>query len=81
MVTLFLLNFQILGDDPDAFLDEQMRYFFLRGAHRYAHGDLSVGRDTDGETLTVAADERVRQLVKFTLILDAYCAVGLIYHR
>ena len=80
-VTLLFLNLQILGDDPDALLDEQMGYFLLCGAHGNAHRDLSVGGNTDGEASAVAADECVRQLVKLTLILDAYCAVRLIYHR
>ena len=80
-VTLFFLNFQILGDDPDTLLDEQMGDFLLCGAHGNAHRDLPVGRNTDGEASAVAANECVRQLVKLTLILDAYCAVGLIYHR
>lgn len=79
-VTLFFLNFQILGYDPDALLDEQMGYFLLCGAHGNAHRDLSVGGNTDGEASAVAADECVRQFVKLALILDAYCAVGLIYH-
>ncbi len=80
-VTLFFLNFQIFGDDPDTLLDEQMGYFFLGGAHGNAHRDLPVGGNTDGEASAVAADEYVRQLVKLTLILDAYCAFGLICHR
>ena len=80
-VTLFFLNFQILSDDPDTLLDEQMGDFLLRGAHGNAHRDLSVGGNTDGEASAVTADECVRQLVKLTLILDAYCAVGLVYHR
>lgn len=80
-VTLFFLNFQILGDDPDTLLDEQMGYFLLCGTHGNAHSDLSVGGNIDGEASAVTVDKCVRQLIKLTLILDAYCAFGLICHR
>ena len=80
-VLLLFLYFQIFRDDPDAFINEQVRDFFLRGAQGDANGNLPIGRDADRAAFAVAVDEGVGQFVELALVLYAYGVVAIIIHK
>lgn len=77
-VLLFFLHFQISGDNPDPFFDEQMADFFVCGAQGNPQRDLAIGRDADGTGFTVASDDSIGQLIEPALIFDSKYVVWII---